>query len=100
MKKMCLLSMLSCFDSKMYVGILFIIIKITIECRPIIQTTNFSKLSSCIAMFDFHKLACLEPALRPFVLILNDRTVCNFKNQESLVILNKVIMKRCFNLLW
>lgn len=51
-------------------------------------------------MFDFHKLACLEPELRPYVLILNCRTVCNFKNQSSLITLTKAIMKHCFGLSW
>lgn len=48
--------------------------------------------------FDFHKLACLEPSLRPFVLILNCRTVCNFKDQKSLVTLTKAILNHCFGI--
>lgn len=59
---------------------------------------NF-KLSNSL-IFDFHKLACLEPELRQFVLILNNRNVCNFKDQNCLIALNKAIMKHCFNLIW
>ena len=62
------------------------------------EYTNF-KLSTNL-IFDFHKLACLEPALRPYVLILNNRTVCNFKDQQCLIALNKAIMKFCFNYDW
>jgi 23S rRNA A1618 N6-methylase RlmF len=51
-------------------------------------------------VFDFHKLACLEPELRPYVLILNCRTVCNFKEQKSLIVLTKAIMKHCFGVQW
>ena len=51
-------------------------------------------------IFDFHKLACLEPSLRPFVFILNGRTVCNFKEQNSLIAVTKAILKHCFKIEW
>ena len=51
-------------------------------------------------IFDFHKLACLEPALRPYVLILNQRTVCNFKEQNSLIAVAQAIMKHYFKVKW
>jgi len=51
-------------------------------------------------VFDFHKLACLEPELRQYVLVLNYRTVCNFKDQRSLVAVTKATLKHYFNVQW
>ena len=51
-------------------------------------------------VFDFHKLACLEPQLRPYVFVLNHRTVCNFKDQKSLVAVTKAILKHYFHIQW
>lgn len=49
---------------------------------------------------DFNKLALLEPALRPHLLILNHRVVCPFTQQPLLILLAKAIMTHLFNLKW
>lgn len=49
---------------------------------------------------DFNKLALLHPELRPHIFILGGRTVINFKNQSSLIVLNQAIMKHVFGLNW
>lgn len=49
---------------------------------------------------DFNKLALLEPALRPHLLILNHRVVCPFTQQPLLILLAKTILRHLFQLHW
>ena len=49
---------------------------------------------------DFNKLALLEPALRPHLLILNHRVLCPFTHQPLLILLAKTIMAHLFQLKW
>lgn len=63
---------------------------------------HYSKIYSLANSFrlDFHKLALLSPTLRQHILILDGRSVINFKNQQSLIELTSCIMRHIFQYQW
>ena len=65
-----------------------------------IQTTPHKYILKNDLRLDFNRLATQHPQLYPHLLILNYKTVINFKNQNSLRVLTEAIMKCIFKFVW